>query len=91
MFILFSMYFYIMKENSGITKVIWPDGRVMRVGLIGIMELLSVSRSTAYKYKNTILKDAVIQEGHMIWIDEEKVIRIMDSNRKSHNHKKENH
>lgn len=41
-------------------------------GLKGIREEFNVSHSTAQKYKNTILKDAVIQHGRKIIIDVEK-------------------
>lgn len=41
-------------------------------GLKGIRDEFNVSHATAYKYKNTILKDAVIQNGRKIIVDVEK-------------------
>lgn len=38
-------------------------------GLDGIMRLFGVSKATACRYKNTILKDAVSQHGHVIIVD----------------------
>lgn len=41
-------------------------------GLKGIRDEFNVSHTTAHKYKNTILKDAVIQNGRKIIVDVEK-------------------
>lgn len=45
-------------------------------GLKGISELFNVSKTTAMKYKNTFLKDAVFQRGNVIVVDTEKAIRL---------------
>lgn len=38
-------------------------------GLKGIMRLFHVSKATASRYKNTILKDCVAQKGNIIIVD----------------------
>lgn len=45
-------------------------------GLEGIMELFSVSKTTAHRYKNTFLKDAVIQQGNNILVDTKEALRL---------------
>ena len=48
-----------------------PDEKFPPVlyGLDGIMRIFKVSKATASRYKNTILKDAVTQQGHVIIVD----------------------
>lgn len=45
-------------------------------GLKGISELFNVSKTTALKYKNIFLKDAVFQRGNVIVVDTEKAIKL---------------
>ena len=45
-------------------------------GLLGIRNLFKVSHATAQKYKDTILKEAVIQHGRKIMTDVEKAIEL---------------
>ena len=45
-------------------------------GLNGICELFGVSRSTAYKYKVGILKDAITQNGDILLIDTAKALEL---------------
>lgn len=66
-------------ENT-IDRVIWPDGRVMRIGLQAIADMFGVSKSTAHTYKNTFLKPAIIQRGRMIWVDEALALKLMKEN-----------
>jgi len=47
-------------------------------GLKGIRELFGVSHGTAQKYKDTILKDAVSQQGRVIITDVEKAIELFN-------------
>ena len=45
-------------------------------GLRGIMELFNVSNMTAQRYKRTIIKDAVSQNGRKIVVDAEKALEL---------------
>ena len=45
-------------------------------GLAGIRKLFNVSHATAYRYKQTIIKDAVSQQGRKIIVDAEKAIML---------------
>jgi len=47
-------------------------------GLKGIMELFDVSIATAWKYKNTILKGAVTQNGRVIVVDVAEALRLFE-------------
>ena len=48
-------------------------------GLRGIQELFNVSHSTAQKYKDGIIKDAVFQSGRKIVVDVDKAIELFKS------------
>lgn len=45
-------------------------------GLDGICKLFKVSKQTAQKYKDTIISDAVIQQGRKIIVDVEKAMEL---------------
>ena len=45
-------------------------------GLSGIRRLFNVSHATAQRYKNTILKEAVMQNGRKIIVDRNKAIEL---------------
>lgn len=45
-------------------------------GLAGIRKLFNVSHATAYRYKQTIIKDAVSQQGRKIIVDAEKAVEL---------------
>ena len=45
-------------------------------GLIGIRNLFGVSHATAYRYKETIIKEAVSQHGRKIIIDVDKALEL---------------
>lgn len=47
-------------------------------GLKGIRQLFNVSHATAQKYKDTILKDAVSQQGRVIITDVEKAFKLFN-------------
>jgi hypothetical protein len=47
-------------------------------GLKGIRELFNVSHATAQKYKDTILKEAVSQQGRVIITDVEKALELFN-------------
>lgn len=45
-------------------------------GLRGIMQLFNVSNMTAQRYKKTIIKDAVSQNGRKIVVDADKALEL---------------
>lgn len=47
-------------------------------GLAGIRALFKVSHATAQRYKDTIIKDAVMQQGRKIVVDAEKAIELFN-------------
>lgn len=47
-------------------------------GIAGIKKLFNVSHATAQRYKDTILKDAVSQNGRKIIIDAEKAMELFN-------------
>ena len=49
-------------------------------GLSGIRKLFNVSHATAYRYKETIIKDAVSQRGRKIVIDADKALELFNAN-----------
>ena len=51
----------------------WPP---ILYGLQGIMDVFGVSKATASRYKNTIFKDAVAQQGHVILVNVEECLRL---------------
>jgi len=48
-------------------------------GLSGIRKLFNVSHATAYRYKETIIKDAVSQRGRKIVIDADKALELFNA------------
>ena len=47
-------------------------------GLAGIRKLFNVSHATAFRYKETIIKDAVSQNGRKIVVDAEKAMELFN-------------
>ena len=45
-------------------------------GLRGIRDLFNVSHATAQRYKDTFLKDAIIQRGRKIMVDVQKAFEL---------------
>ena len=45
-------------------------------GLDGIMSLFNVSKTTAWRYRNGIIKDACTQRGHVIIVDTAKALSL---------------
>lgn len=48
-------------------------------GLAGIRKLFNVSHATAFRYKETILKDAVSQRGRKIIVDADKAMELFNA------------
>lgn len=55
-----------------------PEQKTARYvyGLQGIRDIFGCSLATAQRYKNTFLKDAIIQNGRKIVIDVDKAMRL---------------
>lgn len=51
-------------------------------GIAGIRQLFNVSHVTAIKYKNTIIKDAVSQQGRIIVTDADKAMELFKKAKK---------
>lgn len=49
-------------------------------GLAGIRKLFNVSHATAYRYKETIIKDAVSQQGRKIVVDVDMALELFNKN-----------
>lgn len=47
-------------------------------GLAGIRKLFNVSHATAQRYKDTIIKDAVMQNGRKIIVDVDKAMDLFE-------------
>ena len=48
-------------------------------GLRGIRQLFNVSHATAQRYKDTIIKDAVFQQGRKIIVDADKAMELFNN------------
>ena len=72
----------VMKQKSGRPmkgKVVRRKGGKFEpvvYGLNGIMELFHVSKTTAHRYKEGIIKDAVTQVGNKIIVDTKEALRL---------------
>jgi len=55
-----------------------PEQKTARYvyGLQGIRDIFGCSHATAHRYKNTFLKEAIIQNGRKIVIDVDKAMRL---------------
>lgn len=60
-----------------------PERRYVK-GLHGIISLFGCSKPTAMKLKNTIIKDAVSQNGRVIITDAEKAIQLFKEYQEMH-------
>ena len=58
--------------------VVLSNEKRLVYGLRGIRNLFSVSHATAYRYKETIIKDAVSQQGRKIVVDVDKALELFN-------------
>ncbi len=65
------------KQNAPVT--IQESEKRYIYGLRGIRQLFNVSHATAQRYKDTILKDAVLQQGRKIIIDADKAMELFNN------------
>lgn len=69
-------------ENKAIKVVDEKQPKRYVYGLSGIRKLFNVSHVTAQKYKDTILRDAVSQQGRVIVTDVDKAMELFSKNQK---------
>ena len=61
------------------TVTIQDNSKHLVYGLRGIRQLLNCSHATAQRYKDTILKDAVSQNGRKIIVDVDRALELFNS------------
>lgn len=68
----------VLKLNSNKEEITLIDHTQKKFvyGLKGIRELFQVSHATAQKYKDTVIKDAIIQHGRKIIVDADKALEL---------------
>ena len=59
--------------------VVKPSEKRLVYGLAGIRALFKVSHATAFRYKQTIIKDAVSQQGRKIIVDADKALELFEN------------
>lgn len=69
-------------ERKAETVTISETSKRLVYGLHGIRNLFNVSHATAQRYKDTIIKDAVSQNGRKIVVDADKALELFNSNMK---------
>ena len=86
-FLTVGQFLELIKSEINCQTVIVPEKTKHLVyGLHGIRELLGVSNVTAFKYKETILKEAVSQYGRKIIVDADLALELF-KNRKNKSHR----
>ena len=70
-------------DGKAVVKSVGPatEGKRYDYGLSGIRGLFNVSIPTAHRLKNTVLKDAISQQGRVIVCDVEKAMQLFHENR----------
>ena len=67
----------IKEDKTGeVEYVIWPDGRRMAKSLGSIQKMFGVSYPTALRYSKTILRESVVKQGGLNWVDIDKAMEI---------------
>ena len=67
-----------LKKEESVIKKDYTQKKYV-YGLKGIRTLFKVSHATAQKYKDTILKDAISQQGRKIIVDVERAMELFTS------------
>ncbi|HRG19199.1 MAG TPA: DUF3853 family protein [Flavobacterium lutivivi] len=76
----------LMNAGKKSEPVYIPDtSKRLVYGLRGIRTLFNVSHATAYRYKETIIKDAVSQQGRKIVVDVDKALELFNAKNGGHN------
>jgi len=82
-FLTVGQFMELIKSEIKCQTIIVPkETRHLVYGLRGIRELLGVSNVTAFRYKETILKEAVSQYGRKIIVNADKALELF-KNKKS--------
>ena len=66
-------------EKKPETVTISENSKRLVYGLRGIKNLFNVSHATAQRYKDTIIKDAVSQNGRKIIVDVDKALELFNA------------
>lgn len=64
------------KQNHSFADNMNRERKEYVYGLRGIRDLFNVSHATAQRYKDTFLKDAIIQRGRKIMVDVQKAFEL---------------
>jgi hypothetical protein len=67
------------EDRKQITVSVPETSKRLVYGLHGIKTLFNVSHATAQRYKDTIIKDAVSQNGRKIVVDVDKALELFNS------------
>jgi hypothetical protein len=68
-------------DKSNETQTIPEKSKQLVYGLHGIRNLFGVSHATAQRYKDTIINEAVIQNGRKIIVDVDKALELFKNKR----------
>ena len=64
------------EDRKQLTVSVPETSKRLVYGLHGIRKLFNVSHATAFRYKETIIKDAVSQNGRKIVVDVDKALEL---------------
>lgn len=82
-FLTVGQFLELLNTGKQPEKVIVSDSSKRLVyGLHGVRKLFNVSHATAQRYKDTIIKDAVSQNGRKIVVDVDKALELFNANMK---------
>lgn len=74
----------ILNTGKQLETVVIPEtSKRLVYGLHGIEKLFNVSHATAQRYKDTIIKDAVSQNGRKIVVDADKAMELFNAKMKN--------
>ena len=78
-FLTVGEFMELVKANTATETQVAEPEKVFVYGLRGIRKLFNVSHATAQKYKDTIIRDAVSQQGKKIIVDKEKALMLFNT------------
>lgn len=77
-FLTVGQFLELMNSGKQPEVVVKSNEKRLVYGLAGIRKLFNVSHATAFRYKETIIKDAVSQNGRKIVVDAEKAMELFN-------------
>ena len=77
-FLTVGQFLELMNSGKQPEPIIQSGEKRLIYGLAGIRRLFNVSHATAFRYKETIIKDAVSQQGRKIVVDAEKALELFN-------------